>query len=176
MEETRAWLKNFLRPKPYSLYLAGAFVLGGIIFSITLSNWMIVLFCAGIVASISCISGYDYLKWNRFTTSLDDETLAEIIKDRDSVVWYVPNLAMGEKYIFGKHGLIVHEYSEIKRVYQYVRRVSGGIDKKEIRVETKSGTYTLCDLDIETTTKDDIALVFVKIKTKNPSVIIGYYW
>ena len=85
------------------------------------------------------------------------------------------NIRLGQVYIFGKKKGYPIRYSEIKKVYQYVRKRNFIESSRELRADLHSGqTIPLCDLKLRGKSDEDVARIMGFIRHKNPHVHLGY--
>ena len=178
MQDKIIWLQQFLKPKMSRLYIPIGVLAFGVIGwlwgSLSPIGLIGLLFCAVMALIAAKPMLKDLSEWRSFFDGADEKTVREIVEDSVRSVMLRKNLYAGDEYIFGEYGVRAHRYTDILKTYLYVHKKNGIVNKKHIKVVTAKGLYTLCELDVRATTDEEISEIFAKIKSKNPSVHLGY--
>ena len=82
---------------------------------------------------------------------------------------------VGREYIFGKKQGVPIAYSQMRQVYQYIKKKNFVENQRELRCVLENGkTVTLCQLKLRGKSDEDVSKIMAFIHYKNPGVHLGY--
>ena len=86
------------------------------------------------------------------------------------------SLFLDDNCLIGRRGVVPRTYAEIKRIYLYEHRTNFITDMRELRIDVAGGGKgeRLCVIPVKKPSEEELLYVVSVVKTKNPSVIIGY--
>ena len=176
-EKRKTELKKYLLPKIGGLILGAAILLLSII-AMTVAASAAGILLIGIVLAALCSwkSIANLIRWNAFLNTLESDADSEVLLNdfENGVRMMEDSLRLGEKYIAGKHGVVMFRYEEITRVYEYIHRTNLAIDNHELRIVDNSGeTCSLCQLPPKVE-QQDVLNVFLLMKARNNGIQLGY--
>lgn len=84
-------------------------------------------------------------------------------------------IRLGNTYVFGKKKDVVVRYTDIRKLYQSIKKKNFVENSRTLDYVGADGkTHTLCDLLLKGKSDEDMAKIMMVVKSKNPGVHLGY--
>lgn len=84
-------------------------------------------------------------------------------------------IRLGETYVFGKKKDNIVRYTDIRKLYQSIKKRNFVESSRTLDYVGADGNiHTLCDLYLKGKSDEDAAKIMLIVKTKNPNVQLGY--
>lgn len=168
-------MKNYLKPG------IGWIIFGGLMLAFSIAGvmamgWVVVIYLIGgallLWVGISGRNHVEKIVKEMEATGELERVLADFTGSKSFVK---DKVRLGNYYIFGKKQQNIVRYEDIRQVYQSIHRRNGAETTRTLQyVNTKGQTQTLCNLQLRDKSKDDVIMIMMLIKTKNPNVKLGY--
>lgn len=172
-------VKKYLKPAVWGLAFGGCILAVGAAAAICFRDELIFVVLGTMMALIGAwIAGLtlnNILKFNRRCSELADSAESTVITTEFSEPEYspVPELKLGDNYIFAAKSGVFFTYDDIMKVHTFIHRTNGVEDWRELRAKTSVGTVTLAKLKSRGKGDEAAKEIVSLLLTKNPNITVG---